>query len=182
MKFYHQIQKIALSEDSIRKASRFADAVLPTVDYSDSNQFQKDKIKNDHFISKLGEESVKQVFEQFTRVDGPDYTIYEGKRKSWTEDLFINGVGLSVKTQKVSVAKKYGLSWTFQSNSIRRDKILSEHEAWICFVALDDTASDLICHVYPPCQMKELKFGEPKLPHLRGHKKVVYASSFLGLP
>jgi hypothetical protein len=77
MKCFNQIQIIIPDKIIIEKAKQFASDVIDTIDYGDSNQFNKEKIKQDHFISKLGEEAVKQTFEKFGRsVNGPDYTIY----------------------------------------------------------------------------------------------------------
>lgn len=177
MKFYSQVQRVCITDEVILRAKTFAEKVTPTTNYSDSNQQQFEKIKNDHFISKLGEEAVKAVFSTFAKVEGPDYTIYHGKEKSWQEDLFINKTGISVKTQKQSMAKKYGLSWTFQSGVSRKDIVLQKPDAWIVFTAYDDTNSLNICEVYPPFQVKELIFGEPVLEYLRAHKKVVYANT-----
>ncbi len=166
---------IRLSPELIDKAKEFAKQVVGTVNYRDSNQSNMQKIQNDHFISKLGEEAVRLVFERYDKtVVGPDYTIYSGKNKSWDEDLTIDSVGLAVKTQKKSAALRYGLSWIFQSSGYRTDPILTSLDAWVCFVECDDN-SDYECKVFPPYQIKELTFKEPKLDYLKGKKRVVYA-------
>lgn len=176
MKFYNNIIEVQLPQDLIELAKQFAVAVAETTNYADSNQFSKQKIIDDHFISKLGEEAVRTVFSQYATVKGPDYDIYEGKGKSWEEDLYIDGVGLGVKTQKRTSALRYGLSWTFQAGSFRRDMILNDPEAWICFVELNDLSGGNICYVYPVFQIKELIFREPVLAKLKGHKLVAYAT------
>lgn len=172
--------KISLDSHLISKAKKFSEAVVSTVDYQDSNQSIKSKIQDDHFISKLGEEGAKKVFEERgNKVIGPDYTIYEGKKKSWTADLIVNEIEVAVKTQKKSAAKKYGLSWTFQNSEIRKDPVLKNPEAWICFVECDDSDANFSCKVFPPKKMKSLLMKEPKLPHLKGKKKVVYAEDLM---
>ena len=173
MKFYTSIMQVPISQEMKERAWKFAKEVTPTTDYSDANQQLFSKIRNDHFISKIGEEAVKQVLQNFAKVEGPDYKIYKGKEKSWQDDLFVNGVGLAVKTQKQSAANKYGLSWTFQCSPTRKDVILEKPEAWVVFVLLDDVSATKTCMVYPPYQIKELNFDGPILPHLKGHKKVV---------
>ncbi len=175
MKFYDSVIRVSIPNELIDKARKFAIAVVETTNYGDSNQFSKTKITDDHFVSKVGEEAVKIVFSEYADVEGPDYNIYEGKRKSWDDDLFINGRGLAVKTQKRTAALKYGLSWTFQAGNIRRDSILDNPEAWVCFVEFDDMHEGNICNVYPVYQIKELKFKDPFLEKLKGHKLVVYA-------
>ncbi len=161
MKFYNNIIEVRLSQDLIVRARQFAVAVAETTNYADSNQFSKQKITDDHFISKLGEAAVKTDFSNYATVKGPDYGVYEVRNKSWEDDLYIDGVGLAVKTQKKTSALRYGLSWTFQAGSFRRDKILNNPDAWVCFVLYDDIEAGNVCHVYPPFQIKELVFRDP---------------------
>lgn len=165
-----------MSSSLISKAKRFAKDVTATTNYKDSRQSNIVKIEQDHFISKLGEEAVKLAFEKFGKaVKGPDYTIYKSKQKSWDADLFVD-VPLAVKTQSAEAAKKYGLSWTFQAGSARRDPILDEPRAWVCFVELTSFSA---ANVYPPYQIRDLTFREPKLEKLKGSKLVVYAEGLL---
>ena len=165
-----------LPTEAAERAKKFATEVVHTTDYKDSNQTSNLKIQGDHFVSKIGEEAVYAVLKNFATVSLPDYAIYHGKEKSWAPDLFIDGKGLAVKTQSRSSAKLYGLSWTFQCGEQRRDTILDDPESWVVFVAFDDT-TPYTCYVYPPYQIKELTFDEPRLERLRGFKKVVYAIS-----
>jgi hypothetical protein len=176
MKYYHSIQIINLPEEKIASAKTFSASVVPTTNYSDSNQFLISKIKDDHFISKLGEEAVKTVLSAYGEVRGPDYKIYSAKEKNWDDDLYVNNVGVAVKTQKRSTALRYGLSWTFQCSSTRKDIILNKPNAWVVFVEYDDL-NPHTCYVYPPYQMHELILDEPKLDRLKGFKKVVYANT-----
>lgn len=165
-----------LHPEAVKRAEAFAAAVTHTTDYTDSNQSSKLKIQTDHFISKLGEEAAYAVLKKFSNVSPPDYTVYFGADKSWAHDLFIEGTGIAVKTQSRSSARLYGLSWTFQCGLQRRDTILDDAEAWVLFVAYDD-AAPYTCYVYPPYQIKELDFAEPRLQRLKSSKKVVYAAS-----
>jgi len=177
MRYYSSKKTISLDDETVKKAREFADLVVKTINYSDSNQFNLSKIANDHFISKIGEEAVKKTFESLGKsVEGPDYAIYEKKEKTWDADLLIDdGVEIAVKTQKKSTADRFGLSWTFQASPQRRDIILDNKEAWAVFVECNDKDSSFDCTIYPPYQIKELTFGEPKLDYLKGKKKVVYA-------
>ncbi len=168
-------QIVQLSPEAVSRAQAFADAVTSTVDYRDSNQTQIQKIRDDHFVSKLGEEAVRAVFEsRKTIVEGPDYSIYNGKQKSWAADLKVNGLDVAVKTQRRSAANRYGLSWTFQDSPERRDPILETPEAWVAFVVYEDTGTGFECTVYPLLKVKNLIFDPPLLSHLVGKKKVVY--------
>ena len=178
MKFFDTIQQINLSKDAVRRAWEFAKKVTPTTDYTDSNQRESLKIRDDHFVSKLGEEASKSILQKFTEVRGPDYTIYNTQQKSWADDLLINNTGLAVKTQSKTNARKYSLSWTFQCSLLRRDNIIDNPEAWVMFVEYDDT-QPYNCYIYPPYQIKQLSFKEPRLSYLKEHKKVVYASDLI---
>jgi len=175
---FNKAVKVAITSTEIKRAKKFAEAVISTVNYSDSNQRNNAKIQDDHFVSKLGEEAVRILYEQANfQVKGPDYVIYEGKKKSWEEDLYIDDIGMAVKTQKRSSANHYGLSWTFQCSEKRRDPVLKDPLAWVCFVVFEDIGSQN-CLVYPAKQIGALKFRPPKLKYLIGKKQVVYAEDF----
>ncbi len=106
MATFREPQVVHLPPEAVARATAFADAVIETVNYRDSNQSVKEKIRDDHFVSKLGEEAVRFVFEKRDCVvEGPDYTIYSGKGKSWDADLKINDLEVAVKTQRRSAAK-----------------------------------------------------------------------------
>ena len=185
MRHFLKVQTIVIDQSLIAKAKDFAKQVTPTIGsrgngYQDTNQVNLLKIEKDHFVSKVGEEAVRIAFEKLGRkVLGPDYKIYDAKQKSWDSDLYIDGLGLAVKTQSSLLAKKFGLSWTFQAGSSRKDPILNHGNAWVCFVEFNEITCQ--CRVYPPYQIKELTFGEPKLEKLKGSKKVVYAESLPAL-
>jgi hypothetical protein len=175
MKFFGHIIKVKIPRTLIYKAQEFAVAVAKTTNYNDSNQHSSQKITDDHFVSKIGEESVKMVFGKYAIVKGPDYGIYHAKEKSWDDDLYINGTGLAVKTQKRSAALRYGLSWTFQAGTFRKDTILNSPNSWVSFVEYNDKDNENACYVYPAFQIHELTFKDPVLTKLKGQKLVVYA-------
>lgn len=174
MSSFRTPQVIQLSPAAVARAKTFAQVVRATVDYRDSNQAKQKKIEDDHFVSKLGEEAVRMVFEaRNCLVAGPDYTVYEKERKSWVADLKINELEVAVKTQRRSAANRYGLSWTFQDSPKRRDPILSTPDAWVCFVVYEDLKPEFECIVYPLRKIKQLIFEAPRLAHLAGKKKTV---------
>ena len=126
MSTFKEPQLVQLPPEAVIRAAAFADAVTETVNYRDSNQTVKQKVRDDHFVSKLGEEAVRFVFEgRDCIIKGPDYTIYSGKQKSWDADLRINNLDVAVKSQRRSAAKRYGLSWTFQ------DSLSAATQFWI---------------------------------------------------
>jgi len=118
---------------------------------------------------------VRFVFEQRDcKIEGPDYTIYSSKQKSWAADLTINHLEVAVKTQRRSAAKRYGLSWTFQDSPERRDPILDMPDAWVCLVVYEDLKEGYECVVYPLRKIKHLIFEAPRLSKLVGKKQAVY--------
>jgi hypothetical protein len=164
-----------IPDDVKERALAFADAVMDTVNYRDSNQWTREKIRDDHFVSKLGEEAVRILFEgRGCQVVGPDYGVYEARRKSWAADLKVNDIEVAVKTQRRSAAKRYGLSWTFQDSPERRDPILDMPEAWVCLVVFEDLKEGAECVVYPLRKIKQLVFEAPRLEKLVGKKQAVY--------
>jgi hypothetical protein len=175
MSTFRTPQIIQLRPEAVDRAQAFAKAVTGTVNYRDSNQTRKKKICDDHFVSKLGEEAVRLVFEaRNCVVEGPDYTIYEGKQKSWAADLKINTLEVAVKTQRRSAANRYGLSWTFQDSPTRHDPILAMPDAWVCLVAYEDLKPGFECIVYPLRKIKQLIFEAPRLSRLLGKKQAIY--------
>jgi len=175
MATFREPQIVQLPPEAVRRAQAFAEAVTSTVNYRDSNQSVLQKIQDDHFVSKLGEEAVRFVFEARERVvEGPDYTGYTGKGKSWEADLKINALDAAVKTQRRSAAKRYGLSWTFQDSPERRDPILDMPDAWVCLVVYEDLKPGYECVVYPLRKIKQLIFEAPRLSRLVGKKQAVY--------
>ena len=168
-------QTIHVPPEAVTRAKAFAEAVIETVNYCDSNQTLKKKIHDDHFVSKLGEEAVRLVFEsRHCAVEGPDYTVYDGKQKSWAADLRVNSLEVAVKTQRRSAANSYGLSWMFQDSPRRRDPILAMPGAWVCLVVYEDLKPAFECIVYPLRMIKQLIFEDPRLSHLVGKKQAVY--------
>lgn len=180
MPTFKSAQTILIPEDVKERASAFAAAVTETVDYRDSNQAAKEKIRDDHFVSKLGEEAVRILFEgRGCQVTGPDYGVYEAKRKSWAADLKVNEIEVAVKTQRRSAANRYGLSWTFQDSPERRDPILDMPEAWVCLVVFEDLKTETECLVYPLRKIKQLIFEAPRLAKLVGKKQAVYLETLI---
>lgn len=176
---FYRVARINITPDMLARAESFAEQVIKTIGargYDDANQTNLEKIKTDHAVSKIGEEAVRNAFEQLgLPVMGPDYEIYERINKSWDADLKVAGVDVAVKTQTHSAALRFGLSWTFADGQYRRDPILNQPDAWVAFVLYNQRY--LICTVYPPVRIRDLEFGEPKLERLKASKKVVYVES-----
>ena len=173
-------QVVPIPNDAKERARAFAFAVTGTVNYKDSNQDVIEKIRDDHFVSKLGEEAARILFEgRNCSVEGPDYGVYEAKRKSWAADLRVNDLEVAVKTQRRSAANRYGLSWTFQDSPERRDPILDRPDAWVCLVVFEDLKEGTECVVHPLRKIKQLIFEAPRLARLVGKKQAVYLETLI---
>lgn len=86
--------------------------------------------------------------------------------------------GISVRTQAISQALKYGYNWAFQSiEGGRKDPILSNPNALVCFVECNDKNRWYDSVIYPPYQISELKFEEPDGEYFKGIKKFVKRDS-----
>jgi hypothetical protein len=178
MKFFTTVQNVTIDRSIAEEAWSFANKVVRTTDYADNRQTNKKKVTLDHFTSKLGEAAVYIVLSEYGSINPPDYNVYPAKQKSWSSDLYFEDISIAVKTQLRSQANRYGLSWVFQGGPQRRDTILDQPEAWVFFVECNDTKPNrdiYELYVYPPYQMKELNFGDPKRTDLIGQKLVVYA-------
>lgn len=173
-------QSVRIPKEVVELAREFSIKVTATVDYHDSNQDIIEKIRDDHFVSKLGEEAVRILFQsRECQVEGPDYGVYDAKRKSWAADLKVNGLEVAVKTQRRSAANRYGLSWTFQDSPIRRDPILDMPDAWVCLVVYEDLKTEAECVVYPLKKIRQLIFEAPRLAKLVGKKQAVYLETLV---
>jgi len=162
----------SLSEEDRIKCYDFAKEVVKTTNYSDTNQNNINKIKFDHYISKLGEVAVYNILKRkFTTIEEPDFTIYNQYGKSFDSDLYIDTIGYAVKSQSAGQGEKYGISWVFQ-NYPRHDPILEKLDSWVFFCTIK--SDEKTARIYPPCQIKNIIFEEPKLDYLKGKKKVVY--------
>lgn len=158
--------KVILSDEDKNKSMSYAQAVMGTIDYRNRGQGNFKKIVQDHYVGKLGEIAVCKLLQSLGKtVTQPDFDIHT--KKSWDDDLFVDGEGVAVKTQNHESAKRYGLSWTFHVN----DPILEDPNKLVYFV--EYTPEEM--HVYNGYKISELKFKPPVLERLVPYKKVVYA-------
>lgn len=167
--------RINLTDSEKEKAMKFAEQVVDTTDYSDTDQTSRNKVKTDHYCSKLSEQAVYKHYKNLGEsITEPDYTIYDKDHKSFTCDLVLNNTKLAIKTQKKSDADRYGLSWVFNL-STRKDPMLKNPKQWIVFTECIDTDGSWDIIIYPPKQVKNIVFKEPFKENLKNKKRVVYA-------
>ncbi len=158
--------KSSWSEDS----ARYADAVVGTVNYADSNQSNKIKVRNDHFVGKVAEFCAHQLLKDDFAISSPDCEVFKGKDKSWESDLK-GKTSFAIKSQTVESYKKYGASLMFQDiKGGRRDPILDKPEDYVVWVLVSQHYGIVV----PPMKVKDLIMGEPKVFRLKGTKSVAY--------
>ncbi|MBK6646405.1 MAG: hypothetical protein IPG44_11790 [Anaerolineales bacterium] len=169
-----QAPQVPIPDDAKERARAFAFAVTGTVNYKDSNQDVIEKIRDDHFVSKLGEEAARILFEgRNCLVEGPDYGVYEAKRKSWAADLRVNDLEVAVKTQRRSAANRYGLSWTFGFAQTAHP-ILDRPMHGSVWLYSEDLKEGTECVVHPLRKIKQLIFEAPALQDWSVKNQAVY--------
>ena len=163
--------EVILNKETLAAARQYAQGVVDTVDYSKRNQLDRDKIIDDHFVGKLGEAAVEFVLQtRGIEISHPDYAVYNKHGKSWASDLFIDSQGIAVKTQKLTTALRFGLSWTFHFE----DPVLCQPEAVVYYVLFNDHKGNRLV-VYPGKKIKDTVFGSPAKDILKSIKRIVYA-------
>ncbi len=182
MIFEHYLDKITLSKELEDECLKFAEECYPTNKgrYSTRNQSNKKKIKEDIVNGKLGEFAAYEflIKQGFAPNNKPDLVIYKGNKKSWKADLVIDSTNVHVKTQAISSAKKYGLSWTFQYNSFsgskgNQDKLISNPEG-VLILTLVDGLDVYIMACLPSVSCVPRFLQEPKVEWLKAVKRVLY--------
>jgi len=170
--------------EMVNLAKEFANRTIAKgmYDYSDSNQRDVEKIKLDFQTEKISEASVYTALGRLGysvcnihKENHPDYTIYDKPYvRLWEKNcIWIDEIRYKIKSQLSGQALRYGLSWTFQDGA-RRDPILDDKDAWVIFIECDEKYG-YECRMYPPYQIKQLKFSDPYKAELKGSKKVVMA-------
>jgi len=91
--------------------------------YIARGQTNSNKRQLDAYYGKLGEWAAFSLLcERFEKVSPPSHEIFTGRNKSHSADLIADNISFSVKTQTLESAKKYGISWLMEKNSIAKFK------------------------------------------------------------
>jgi len=168
---------IYISKKHSKKVMEFAELVSLTTNYSDCEQNNYKLKVYQHYIGKLGELAVFLFLRKNYDITEPDFTIYNKKNKSWDSDLKVKDIHISIKTQDIASAKRFGLSWTFQHiQKGRKDSsIKNKHTLMIPTLYDNRYYNSLRIIIFPSLEMQEIVFGEPKKKSLKNKKLVVYA-------
>lgn len=174
-------KRSSITSEQKELAKKYADDVISTIDYSDSNQTNLEKIKSDHYNGKVGEFAVYNFLER-NKIEStyPDCEIYEAHNKSWVSDLYVTIEGckypLAVKTMHENAADKFGWSWIFQySRTGRKDKVFENRDSsFVSFVKIFRHEIQDGILISRPLILSNFRFSDPIAQRLKGHKLVVY--------
>lgn len=142
--------------------------------YKKRGSFKRDDI----LVGGLAEIAVYKLLRKHDfKVNKPDFTIHEKKKKSYGADLQDSFRHFHVKGQSKASAKKYGNSWLFQ----RHDKLTKQecpHEYIVpCEVCLD-TNTVKIFGIITVNQIHRWNcWGECAVPSFRHSKLALYKES-----
>lgn len=176
-----------IDKNILDKCKSFSENVINTTDYSDSNQNNKQKEINDHFVGKVGEFGAYLYLISLGYKDclEPDCKIYTNN-KSWNEDLKCKDVTFGVKSQSYCIAKSLAnkfnsklsntISWSFQHGKNRKDTVFNNIDNNIIFsLYIKKFKSDIDrVLVFPIKKIGDIIFKESLMEHVKSSKKVAY--------
>jgi len=143
--------------------------------YAKRGQSDVSKIVKDIETGCAGEFVVYEHFRRIGRtVTEPDLALYSPGGKSWL-DLTVDGRHLSVKSQSIEQAARYGLSWTFQW-SIKPDPAFKDPDGRIALTLYDsrERAAYLLTVLDARGVLTDDILELPESVHLQANKRVIY--------
>lgn len=170
-----KLRLIAPSNYQERLCTLFSNEVYHTNKemYASRNQTSETKVKADIYIGKMAEFAVfNYLVSKGKDCSAPDILIYEGNKKSYDADLFVNGSSpLHVKSCVDS--RIYSNSWVFQPN----DPLVTnpaEDEAIALVIIRPDAVFD--CYIVKAPDVIDM-YRAPRKIEL--NKKVLYEEDFI---
>ena len=171
--------QIHINDDDFLKSHNFAEICAESClsNYKRRGQGNLTKITNDIHTGKLLELGAYKMLKKLgIPVLFPDFTIYEGKGKSWDADLEAQGMYFHCKSQTEDSVKKYGLSWLL-SYGITGTDTLFKHQRPTDFLVPGYISgrSAIICGIFSIKDIMENGLiGMPKLPQMYRSKRAIY--------
>ena len=171
-------------KDYWHKCRLYAENEFATVQKTRAQRGQTNpkRIKHQTAVGKMGELiACDHLREMGYNCSDPDFTIYNGKKKSWDSDMHIlsshGKFKVACKAQDEVSAKRYGRSWIFQKGGHgygHTDPIIQKGESLSVFVSLNlAEKSAEVMGPFRMCDMRPL-FKEPRLKSLRYSKVALY--------
>ena len=171
-------------KDYWHKCRLYAENEFATVQKTRAQRGQTNpkRIKHQTAVGKMGELiACDHLREMGYNCSDPDFTIYNGKKKSWDSDMHIlsshGKFKVACKAQDEVSAKRYGRSWIFQKGGHgygHTDPIIQKGESLSVFVSLN--LAEKTAEVMGPFRMCDMRplFKEPRLKSLRYSKVALY--------
>jgi len=171
-------------KDYWHKCRLYAENEFATVQKTRAQRGQTNpkRIKHQTAVGKMGELiACDHLREMGYNCSDPDFTIYNGKKKSWDSDMHIlsshGKFKVACKAQDEVSAKRYGRSWIFQKGGHgygHTDPIIQKGESLSVFVSLN--LAEQTAEVMGPFRMCDMRplFKEPRLKSLRYSKVALY--------
>jgi len=157
----------------------FAEHVYETnrVEYARRQQYDKDMIIRQIAIGKMAELG---VFDYLSGLElnpsFPDFGIYSSNKKNFGADMTFeyqqNCINCHIKSQTVSQAKLYSLSWSFQK---KKEPLLDEvtpTNNLLVLVSMHDLIAEVLGFIWAFEAIP--LYSEPRLSRLKANKAVLY--------
>lgn len=171
--------KINVTNDMIERSTEFANSVIDTNvnQYARRNQGNREKILKDICVGKIAEFAVHHYF-KIHGVDctEPDVNIYQAKKKNFGADLITtldsDITHVHVKSQLMSSANRYGMSWMFQQSDSLITRPKPSDTLALCLTE-DDLSTVELKGILSATSVIE-RYKLPKLPQLYSKRALYY--------
>lgn len=171
----NNIKKISLEPLSIyqiKQCELFSEYSFSTSiqKYSERNQNDIQKIKNDIFFGKTAEFLVYNYLNKKQKnPTAPDLNIYSATKKSFDADILIENAKIHVKSHKVN--NNFPISWVFQQS----DPLITHKDPnnYLALVVLDNINYMYILNIM------DANFKEPLKESLKNNKVCIYENDLI---
>lgn len=171
--------QIKINDDWYLQSHNFAEQCMETcrTNYSRRGQNNPEKIIEDIHCGKLVELGVYKLLKTVGQSPTfPDFTIYEGKKKSYDADIYSGKYRFHVKGQTEQSMRSHSPSWLFTYGKYSKDPLLVSPEKTDFLVPGYVKGRDVIIWgIYPFVDICEKGIiGLPKVPKMGYYKRAIY--------
>ncbi len=140
------------------------------------------RLVEDIYTGKLGEYAAFLHISKFeVGLSEPDIQVYSARKKSWIADLTSRYHDFHCKTQSLSSATKYGVSWIFQHEPGKRvDPILKDpgpRDSLVLMSMIDGETVEVRIVLPVSMAIENKLFEPPKCSFFLGNKLAIYWDS-----
>lgn len=167
--------EIKLSNYYLKKCQDFANARIDGSKqlYAYRGESNIEKMKEDIVVGLMAEWGCYKWLKSLgLNPSKPDMKIYEGRRKSYSADIFCNDLRIHVKSQSEKSSARYGLSWLGQ----KTDKLWSspDNQDLVFFAQVSGNVVKILGMVSAKDIVENDLLKEPKVPKYRHSKVAIY--------